>query len=184
MSWLDRFRPPDVPVAISSMIGRDEHVLALAPLAAGGTAVVTRYGMYLLADGSSSAEHVAWHMVSKARLDAGTLSLTVADHIGVLPGGVVLLRDREPFDVRPQRRNKLTDVVHTRVRGSVIGSQRLAVDGATGWVALRSVAGRDGLLVQFRLDPGASPDAPGLAEAVAAAAERLAIASGRVTVDE
>jgi hypothetical protein len=166
------------------MFGRDEHMLALAPLVTGGVAVVTRYGIYLQAGDAAEAERVPWHLVSKARLDAGTLSLTVADEIGVLPGGAVLLRDRVPIEVRPERRNKLTDVVHTRVRGSVVGSQRLAIDGATGWLVLRSVAGRDGLVVQFRLDPGSSAQVPGLDDAVTSSAQRLAVMSGRGSVDD
>jgi hypothetical protein len=184
VTWLERFRPPAVPEAIARMFGRDEHLLALAPLTAGGTAVVTRYGLYLLADGADLAERVPWHLVSKARLDAGTLSLTVADEVGVLPGGAVLLRDRVPVDVRPQRRNKLTDVVHSRVRGSVVASQRLAMEGATGWLALRSVAGQDGLVTQFRPDAESSAHAAGLDDAVTAAAQRLTLASGRRPVDD
>ena len=184
MSWLDRIRPPEVPAAISAAFARDEHVLAMAPLVAGGTAVVTRYKLYLLADGGSEAECVPWHLVSKARLDAGTLSLTIADEVGELPSGAALLRDRQPIEIRPEHRNKLTDVVHTRVRGSVIGSQRLATDGVTGWVALRTVAGRDGFVVQFRPDRAA----PGSAEAwdveVSRVANRLAMASGRVPIEE
>lgn len=184
MSLLDRFRPPGVPEPIANAFGRDEHVLALAPLVAGGTAAVTRFGVYLLADGATEPERIPWHLVSKARLDAGTLSLTVADEVDELPGGAVVLIDRDPIEVRPEGRNKLTDIVHTRVRGSVIASQRLANGGAAGWVALRSVAGRNGFVVQFRPDPDAIGPAAAWDAEVSRAASRLAMASGRVPVDE
>ena len=164
--------------------GRDEHVLALAPLVAGGTAVVTRFGVYLLADGAPEPERIPWHLVSKARLDAGTLSLTIADEVGELPSGAVVLRDRNPIEVRPERKNKLTDVVHPRVRGSVIASQRLAGASAVGWVALRSVAGRDGYIVQFRPDAAAAGSASEWDREVSRLADRLALTSGRAPLDE
>jgi hypothetical protein len=118
-------------------------------------------------------------------LDVGTLSLTLADQVGVLPSGAVLLRDRPPIEIRPEGRTKLTDVVHTRVRGSVIASQRLVTSsGAGGWLALRSVAGQDGVVVQFRLDPRSPAGAAGLDGAVSQAAHRLLVDAGRLPVEE
>jgi hypothetical protein len=67
----------------------------------------------------------------------------------------------------------VTDAIHQRVRASVTASRHLMWAGAGGWVVLRRVAGRDGLAVQMRLDPGADPGAEGFADAAATIARDL-----------
>jgi hypothetical protein len=165
-----------------SLIGHDELVIASVRLTPQGALAATREALYLAWNGGQ--ERVPWHLVSKARLEAGTLSITVADEVGTLPSGAVLLRDRGSVAVRPERRNRVTDVVHSRVRGSVVASQRVTAPRAAGWVVLRSVAGRDGLVVQMRLDRGSDSNASGLDALVVATADRLRVTTGRVPLEE
>jgi hypothetical protein len=56
----------------------------------------------------------------------------------------------------------------------VASSRHLDFPGGGGWVVLRRVPGRDGLIRQVRLDPGADAGAPGFAAAVTAVADELA----------
>jgi hypothetical protein len=57
----------------------------------------------------------------------------------------------------------------------VAASRHLSYPGASGWVVLRRVPGRDGLTRQVRLDQGADASVPGFAAAVAAVGDQLAI---------
>ena len=181
MSWLDAFRGPPVPPAMASALARDEAVLAVVPAVTGHVLAATRLALYVLE--GDDVERVGWHLISKARLDAGTLSLIVADEIGRWPDGTALLQDRPVRNLRPVRRNRLTDVVHQRVRGSVVASRHISGSRATGWVVLRRIAGEDGLTVQFRLERG-SPDADGLGPLVTATADQLRASVGRFSIDE
>jgi len=159
-----------MPAELTAALQPGEQVLAAVP-AAGQVLAVSRFGLWIVEDGG--AARIDWHLVSKARLAEGELQITVADEIARWPDGTVLLRDRAPRTLHPERMNRLTDVVHQRVRASVAASRHLAWSGAGGWVVLRRVAGRDGLTTQLRLDPGADPTAAGFADAVAAVVDML-----------
>lgn len=186
-------RSAALPEVLRRSLGREERVLAAARLDGGGDAAAdgavvaaTRFGLWTVSEGD--ARRVEWHHVSRARLAGGVLHLTVADEVGAWPDGTVLLRDRAEMQLRPQRGTKLTDVVHDRVRASVAAARQLARPGMGGWVVLRKIAGRNGLTVQLRLDPGTDPGAAGLAEAVAALVDELwpvdTPRRGRVPADE
>jgi hypothetical protein len=159
-----------MPAALQVALEPDEHITSAVP-ADGRVLAVSRFGLWIV-DGETAAR-IDWHLVSKARLTEGELRLTVADEIATWPDGTVLLRDRAPQRLRPQRLTRLTDSVHQRVRASVADSRHLDWPGAGGWVVLRRIAGRDGLTVQVRLDPGADPSAAGFAEAVAVVVDAL-----------
>lgn len=161
-----RLRQAALPAALKGSLAPEERVLTAARLDDGSDSVAaaTRFGLWTVAGGE--ARRVDWHHISRARWTGGVLALTIADEVGTWPDGSVLLRDRPEVRIRPQRAGRLTDVVHDRVRASVLASRQLFWPGAGGWVVLRRVAGRDGLMVQVRLDPAAEPDVPGFSEAV------------------
>jgi hypothetical protein len=154
----------EMPAALKAALEPDEQITSAVP-ADGGILAVSRFGLWIV-DGEI-ATRIDWHLVSKAQLTEGELRLTVADEIATWPDSTVVLRDRAPRSLHPQRLTRLTDAVHHRVRASVAESRHLDWPGAGGWVVLRRVAGRDGLTVQLRLDAGADPGAAGFADAVA-----------------
>lgn len=159
-----------MPAALRVALEPGEHISSAVP-ADGSVLAVSRFGLWIV-EGETAAR-IDWHLVSKARLAEGELRLTVADEIATWADGTVLLRDRAPRSLHPQRLTRLTDAVHQRVRASVAASSHLDWPGAGGWVVLRRIAGRDGLTVQLRLDPGADPATAGFAEAVAAAVDAM-----------
>jgi hypothetical protein len=52
----------------------------------------------------------------------------------------------------------LPQVVHQRVTGSVRSSHRRELPGGGAWFVQRSVPGRDGVVLQVRVDPGTDLD--------------------------
>ncbi len=172
MSVLDRWRRRPVPEPVARAIGKDERVLGVAECVDGPVLVATRSGLWVTEGGD--AHRIDWHLISKARLDGRVLSVVVADQVGSWDDGMVALVDRPQRTFTLSARNSITDVVHGRVRGSVAASRHLPWPGAGGWVVLRRIAGRDGLVRQIRLDPGADPAARGFADAAADLADELA----------
>lgn len=166
-----RFRRAAMPDPLRAALQPDEQIAAAVHTDSGITLAASRFGLWIVTD--AIAERIDWHHVSKARFADGVLHLTVADEVGTWPGGAVLLRDRAPRTWRPDHANKLTDAVHRRVRDSVVASRHLPWPGAGGWVVLRKVAGRNGLTVQVRLDPGSDLSAPGFDEAVVAVVDSM-----------
>jgi hypothetical protein len=159
-----------MPAALTAALGPGEQITAAVP-ADGQLLAVSRFGLWIVQ--GDVAARIDWHLVSKARLTGGELQITVADEITTWSDGTVVLRDRAPRALHPQRLTRLTDAVHQRVRASVMASHYLPWPDAGGWVVLRRIAGRDGLATQIRLDPGADPSAAGFAEAVAATADAM-----------
>jgi hypothetical protein len=101
------------------------------------------------------------------------LSIIPTEVVGEFDDGVQVLRDQPTREFVLTERSNLTDVVHTRVRRSVAASRHLTYPASGGWVVLRRVPGRNGLLRQVRLDPGTDPGAPGFDRAVAEVADDL-----------
>lgn len=159
-----------MPAPLTAALEPGEQITAAVPAGAQVLAV-SRFGLWVVEDGA--AARIDWHLVSKARLTGGELQLTVADVVCSWPDGTVVLRDRPPRILRPERLTRLTDAVHQRVRASVAASRHLEWPGAGGWVVLRRIAGRDGLAPQIRLDPGSDHEATGFADAVAAIVDEL-----------
>lgn len=169
MKW--PFRRTKLPEGIRSQFSRDERVLAAVATEDGGVLAATRFGLWWQHD--DSVERIDWHQVSRARLKGDVIFITRAALAGAWPDGTVLLRDEPEVRIVPERPGVLTDTIHHRVRASVHASTHLPWPQAGGWVVLRKVAGRDGLVVQLRLDEGADPDADGFSEAVADVVDRL-----------
>lgn len=159
-----RTRGGRIPPALLSALTDADRLLAGARTADGGTIAATRFGLWLVA--GEVAERWEWHLISKARLAGGAMYVTVADVVETWPDGALLVRDRPEIVLRPGYSTRLTDVVHERVRRSVAASSRLDWPAAGAWVALRRVAGHDGLVVQVRLDPASDAAAPGFSAAV------------------
>lgn len=143
----------------------DEMVLAQA-IAVDGTEVAATRKRLIVVPQRAGADSLAWHQIAKARLDAGTLTVIPMQQVAELPTGAAVLRDAPPVSFTFAGKAALTDQVHSRVRRSVAGSRHLPWPGAGGWVTTRRVAGRDGLLLQLRLDPGAELSAAGFVDAV------------------
>ncbi|SDP47635.1 hypothetical protein SAMN04515671_4401 [Nakamurella panacisegetis] len=162
--WPFALRRPPLPPSLVAAIDPGEDVQLVAPLADGRSLAVSRFGLWVV------GEEVArwnWELISKARLTDLTLTVVVAAQVEMTPDGTAVLLDQPVRSFELAGTNRLTDVVHTRVRRSVAASRHLPWPRAGGWVVLRRVPGRDGLTTQIRLDPGADAHAPGFLEAVA-----------------
>lgn len=143
-----------LPRGFPADLERDEHVLAATALAAGGHVVATSVGLWLpVGDGVA---RVGWHLVSKATWTGATLTVVVAEEVGEA-GEAVLLADRPALVLRLAEPGRLPDVVHQRVSGSIRSSHHRALPGGGAWFVQRKVAGRDGVVLQVRADPGTDP---------------------------
>lgn len=165
--WRRRTLPPPLTVAL----GDDEQIQAVADLADGTVLAVSRFGLWHV--GAESASRTGWEAIAKARLTGSVLSIIPTRVVGELSDGTTVLADDAVRQHVLAGKSTLTDIVHTRVRRSVAASRHLTYPAGGGWVVLRRVPGRDGVVTQLRLDPGADPAAPGLAAAVAAVAADL-----------
>ena len=165
-----------LPPALAGRLEADELITAMAESDDGHRLLTTRRGLWVVR--LEAAERLGWERVAKAKLELGVLTVVPLDdvslpeEVGEVPEPSVV-RDGRPWEYRLGRPAKVTDQVHTRVRRSVAASRHLPWPGAGGWVALRRVPGRDGLLVQLRLDPAADPLAPGFLPAVHRVAAEL-----------
>lgn len=164
--WQRRRLPPPLVAAM----GEDEHIQAVADLEDGSVLAVSRFGLWHV---GSDASRTGWEAVAKARLTGSVLAIIPTRVVGEFSDGTTVLVDDPVREYVLSGRNTLTDVVHTRVRRSVAASRHLSRPGGGGWVVLRRVPGRDGVVAQLRLDPGADLAAPGLADAVAGVVAEL-----------
>ena len=153
-----------LPGALTRALGADEDVQVVASLVGGEVLATSRFGLWEVS--GDEAVRWNWEYVSKARLSARTLTLTVAEEISRTDQGIVVLVDLPPRDFVLSGTNGLTDAVHSRVRRSVAASRHLPWPGAGGWVVLRRIPGQDGLTGQVRIDPGADVHAAGFLPAV------------------
>ena len=170
LPWRRRTLPPQLSAALDA----DEHIQVIADLVDGKQLAASRFGLWTVQD--DKASRLGWELVAKARLSARVLAVTPTQVVDEFADGTQVLVDEPTREYVLAGRSGLTDVVHTRVRRSVAASRHLTYPGASGWVVLRRVPGRDGLTRQIRLDRGADARVPGFAAAVAAVAEQLAAA--------
>jgi len=164
------WRSAPVPAGLVSALDPGEQVQVVASVIGGQTLAVSRFGLWLWSD---TAVRWNWDRMSKARLSARTLTVIVAEEVGVTDAGIVLLTDLPPRQFELAGTSGLTDAVHARLRRSVAASRHLSWSGGGGWVVLRRVPGRDGLTTQVRLDRGADHAAPGFLTAVAGTVAEL-----------
>jgi hypothetical protein len=146
----------DLPADFAGKLAANEHVLAVAELADGGHVVATSVGLWL-PDGDG-VRCIGWHLISKATWAQGSLSVVEAVETGAV-ADVVLLADRPARRLRLGQPGKLPQIVHTRVTGSIKSSHHRDLPGGGAWFVQRSVAGRDGIVLQVRADPGTDQDA-------------------------
>ncbi|WP_051264723.1 hypothetical protein [Nakamurella lactea] len=157
-----RDRPSD---AVRGALDPEELVMGRAVSVDGTELAVTRRRLLVLPVGQQPVRSLPWYRVAKVTLRDATLTVVGLEVVGELPGGGEIVRDATPDAFSLAAPARLTDQVHARVRRSVVASRHLPWPGGGGWVTLRRVAGRDGVLLQLRLDPGARPDNPGLTAA-------------------
>lgn len=151
-----RLIDPGLPGDFPGRLIADERVLGVAELADGGHVVATSLGLWL-PDGDG-VRRVGWHLISKATWDKGWLAVVEADETGTV-AGAVLLADRPPRRLRLNKPGRVPETVHARVTGSIKSSHHRDLPGGGAWVVQRSVAGRDGIVLQVRADPGTNQDA-------------------------
>jgi hypothetical protein len=128
-------RRPALPDDVRALLGLDpsDRVLAWSPLAGGGHAAATAAGLHaLLPTGAlvrrpwTDVHHAAWEQ------DSGMLA-------------VWWVSARQPTPLEVGQGSFLPEVVHERVRASVVLTRDVAVPGGrTVWVALRKAV--DGAL--------------------------------------
>ncbi|WP_443690190.1 hypothetical protein [Pseudonocardia nigra] len=153
----------ELPPGFPGRLDADEAVLATARLAGGGHLVVTSRGLWL-PEGSDAVRRLGWHLVSKASWQNGALALVEAREREVL-SGAVLLEDLPVQRLRLAEPGKVPEVVHARVTGSIRSRHHRELPGSAdalsagaprggAWFVQRKVAGRDGIVLQVRPDPG------------------------------
>jgi len=177
-----------LPEVLRSALNQDERIAVTAACGDGQLLAVSRFGLWVVADPGAptgQARRIGWELIARARLAARVLSVIPTRVVDHFPDGTNVLVDDPELVFGLATRSGLTDVVHNRVRRSVVASRHLPFPGAGGWVVLRRVPGRNGLTRQVRLDPGADVAVPGFASAVVAVADELAgaIPEGSGTAD-
>lgn len=155
----------DVPDEIVGRLEANERVLAVAAVADGGNLIATSTGLWLPED--DGPRRVGWHLISKATWDNTWLSVIEASEVGTV-SDAILLADLPVRRWRLARPGRMAETVHSRVTGSIRSSHHRDLPGGGAWVVQRSVAGRDGIVLQVRADPGTD------AQAVRSLAEQVA----------
>ncbi len=151
MSWLDRLlRRPALPDGV--VLEPDEHVVAVAEVAGGGQIVATSRGLWL-----PDGQRLRWHLISKATWESGALGITSAREVETV-AGAVLIADEPPTRLRLASPGRVPEAVHRRVTGSIKSKHHRDLPGGGAWFVQRSVAGRNGIVLQVRADPGTDAD--------------------------
>jgi hypothetical protein len=133
---LRRFVPNRLPVEAAQALelGVGERVLAWSPLAGGGVAAATVEGLHVRTP-TGGTLHGEWAQVLQAAWEAGSGTLAVT---WAFSRQITALELSAP--------GRFPEVVHERVRSSLLLSQQVAVsEGRSVWVALRRLA--DGRVV-------------------------------------
>ncbi|MFE9745999.1 hypothetical protein ACFYOT_13920 [Saccharothrix saharensis] len=138
------------PEGFTGALDADENVLASAAVGAEWL-VATSHGLWLPDPGQPGPRRVGWHLISKATWSGNALSVVEAVEDGTA-GTAVVLRDLPPQRFPLESPGKVPEVVHERVTGSIKSREHNGTVGA--WFVQRKVAGRDGVVLQVRPDPG------------------------------
>ncbi|WP_236623238.1 hypothetical protein [Saccharopolyspora rectivirgula] len=142
----------ELPGDFRGELAGGEYVLAVAR-AETGPLVATNLGLWL-----PEGRRVDWHLISKATWQNGVLAVVEAEERPVAEA-VVLLQDRPVQRFRLTTPRRLPDVVHKRVTGSVRSRHHRELPGGGVWVVQRKLAGRSGVVLQGRPDPGTDEEA-------------------------
>ena len=144
--------PADAAAALQLDAG--QRVLAWSPLAGGGVVAATVQALHVLTP-QGLALHREWADVRQAAWDGDSGTLAVS---------WVGSRRLTPLEILAPGR--LPEVVHERVRSSLLLSREIALpDGRTVWVALRRRAD-GGVATQVVPPPGVRPDDPRIVDEV------------------
>ncbi|HTF48104.1 MAG TPA: hypothetical protein VK735_11695 [Pseudonocardia sp.] len=152
-NWRQLLGGEQLPEGFAGRLDAEERVLASAEVAGGGFLVLTSYGLWL-----PDGRRIGWHQVSKATWGGGALTLVEAEGEAVAED-VVLLRDLPARRFQLASPGPVPEIVHKRVTSSIRFRHRRELPGGGAWFVQRSVAGRDGLLLQVRADPDTDPAA-------------------------
>jgi hypothetical protein len=142
-------RRDEVPADVAAGLDADEHVLASAALTGGGHLVATSRGLWL----PDGPRRLGWHLVSKATWGNGAIALVEAREVDGA-GGAVLIEDLPVVRLRLDRPGRVPQVVHERVTASIRSRHHRDLPGGGAWFVQRKVAGRGGVVLQVRPDPG------------------------------
>jgi len=154
MTWLDRLlRRPALPEGV--VLEPEEHVVAVAEVVGGRRVVATSRGLWL--PGADAPQRLPWHLISKATWEGGALAVTPAREVEAVDGAV-LIADEPPRRLRLATPGKVPETVHKRVTGSIRTRHHRDLPGGGAWFVQRTVAGRDGVVLQVRADPGTDAD--------------------------
>lgn len=164
-----------LPAGFGGELDADENVVAVAELRDGGHVVATSLGLWLPAD--ERPRRIGWHLISKATWSSGTLVVIEAEERGTA-GEAVVLADLPARRFVLSAPGKLPQAVHARVTGSIRSRHHRDLPGGGAWFVQRKVAGRDGVVLQVRADPGTDPDVVGRIAAEVADKIRAAAESG------
>jgi hypothetical protein len=151
-----RLVDPGLPGDFPGRLVADERVLGVADVSDNGHVVATTLGLWL--PEGDGVRRVGWHLISKVTWGKGWLAVVEAEETGTV-AGAVLLADRPARRLRLDTPGRVPEVVHQRVTGSIKSSHHRDLPGGGAWVVQRSVAGRDGIVLQVRPDPGTDQDA-------------------------
>lgn len=144
----------EVPAAVTAGLDADEHVLASAALTGGGQLVATSRGLWLPdGPGRPGWRLIGWHLISKATWGNGAIALVEAREVERLDGAV-LIEDLPMVRLRLAEPGRVPQVVHERVTASIKSRHRRDLPGGGAWFVQRKVAGRGGVELQVRPDPG------------------------------
>jgi hypothetical protein len=151
---LGRLGGKDVPADWPGTLVADERVLSFAVLRDGGHLVATSLGLWV-PDGpdATGSRRIGWHLISKATWGEGVLAVVEAEETGTVDDAV-LLADRPPRRFPVATPEHLPEAVHKRVTGSIRTRHHHDLASGGAWFVQRKVAGRDGVVLQVRPDPG------------------------------
>ena len=139
------------------VLDADEHVVAAAEVTGGGQVVATSRGLWLAGSGAPP-QRLGWHLISKATWESGALAVIPAREVETV-AGAVLIADEPALRVRLAEPGRVPEAVHRRVTGSIKSRHHRDLPGGGAWFVQRTVAGRDGIVLQVRPDPGTDADA-------------------------
>ncbi|GAB3303232.1 hypothetical protein EK0264_02760 [Epidermidibacterium keratini] len=161
MGWLQnlvRGRPP-LPTAAKNVIPREERVLAWAEALTGQIVVATDRALHVI--GASAHRAIGWSEISKGTWDGHRLTVIEtkkAEQPAAIPwpegAEVDEIVDRAPWSLEFDEPGLVPMKLRDRVESAVVVS--VYRDLPTGSVLIigRKVPGRNGLVWQYRAEPG------------------------------
>jgi hypothetical protein len=169
VGFLRRLLGDRLPEGFAGVLADEEHVVGSAEVQGGGHLVVTALGLWV--PGPQCPRRIGWHLISKAAWAEGALAVTEADEASTA-GDAVFLVDRASVRFAVPRPGKVPILIRQRVDGSIRSRYRKELPGGGAWFVRRKVPGRDGTVLQVRVDPGGDTEL--VASIAREAAERLA----------